>query len=202
MASRSTPAAGLRVLLEQAAGAPLPDWSSVGPALTTRRLSPGEAVFRQDEVHPFVYAVRRGLVKLLYLDEAGHEWIKSFARDGGYFASISALAPGGTTSFMAVAVEASELERLPFATLAALADQHLAWARAVSRLTMAFAARKEQRERELLTLSAEQRYLAFCRADPDLEPRLTQKDIARYLGLTPVGLNRIIRRLRRGPVSK
>ena len=186
---------GLRGLLEHAAGATLPDWASASAAIEVRHVAAGEPVFRQDEPHPFVYLVSRGLVKLLYLDEAGNEWIKSFSQEGRYFASISALTPGGSTSFMAVAIEPTELERMPYAALAALAEQHRPWARAVSALTMAFAARKEQRERELLTLSPPDRYLAFRRTYPDLESRLTQKDIARYLGLTPVGLNRIIRRL-------
>ena len=89
---------GLRGLLEHAAGATLPDWASASAAIEVRHVAAGEPVFRQDEPHPFVYLVSRGLVKLLYLDEAGNEWIKSFSQEGRYFASISALTPGGSTS--------------------------------------------------------------------------------------------------------
>ena len=60
------------------------------------------------------------------------------------------------------------------------------------------AARKEARERELLTLGAEARYRAFCADEPLLARRIPQKDLARHLGLTPVGLNRIAMRVRRG----
>ncbi len=103
----------------------------------------------------------------------------------------------GRTSFMVTALETSMVERLDYRLLSDLADRHLAWSQALRRLTLVFAARKEQRERELLTLNAEQRYLAFRVAHPDLAIRVAQKELARHLGITPVGLNRIVVRLRR-----
>lgn len=187
----------LQALLEGAAGGPLPQWDQVARALRQRSLSRGEAVFLQDVAHPWVYGVRQGLLKLAYLGEDGNEWIKSFVHEGGFFASMAALQPQGKTSFQATALEPTLVEVVDYALLANLAQAHLAWSQALHRLTMAFAARKEQRERELLTLTPEPRYLAFRAAHPELERRISQKDLARHLGLTPVGLNRIVVRLRR-----
>lgn len=187
----------LQTLLEQAAGGPLPCWEQVARALHIRSYEPGGTVFMQDVVHPRVYAVRSGLFKLSYLREDGTEWIKSFAHEGRFFASIAALEPGGRTSFMVTALEAGVVEQVDYRVLAALAATYLPWSRALHALTMVFAARKEQRERELLTLSPEPRYLAFKEAYPELERRIPQKDLARHLGLTPVGLNRIVMRVRR-----
>lgn len=186
-----------RDLLESAAGGQLPDWTRVADALTVRRIAAGGAVFLQDVEHPFVYAVQAGLLKLCYLSEEGTEWIKSFASEGGFFASIAALQPKGRTSFTVTVIEDSVLERIDYQLLADLARQHLAWSRALHAMTMIFAARKEARERDLLTLNAEDRYLAFCAREPDLASRIPQKDLARYLGVTPVGLNRIVMRVRR-----
>ena len=69
----------------------------------------------------------------------------------------------------------------------------------VRRALLIFARRKEKRERELLTLKPEQRYRAFVAESPGLERRIPQRDLARHLGLTPVGLNRIVQRVRRDP---
>lgn len=186
-----------RELLQTAAGVALPEWDRVAAALTVRRFAPGAAVFHQGVPHPVVHAVRTGLVKLCYVGEDGTEWIKSFAQEGRFFASIASLQPRGRTTFLATAIEASELEQLDYRLLDALAGQHLAWSRALHAMTLLFAARKEARERDLLTLDAEHRYLAFCAAEPDLVRRVPQKDLARHLGVTPVGLNRIIMRCRR-----
>ena len=187
----------LQTLFESAAGSPLPEWPHAAAAITVQQVAPGETVFLQDAVHPYLHAVQRGLLKLSYLKSDGTEWIKSFAHDGGFFASVSALRPGGRTSFMVVAMEPSTLERIDHRVLEELASRHLAWSRALQVMTLVFAARKEQRERELLTLAPMERYLAFCDAHPNLEKRVPQKDLARHLGVTPVGLNRIVMRVRR-----
>lgn len=186
------------LLTQAAAGQALPDWHRVAHTLTLHHVQAGGTVFLQQEAqHPYVYAVRSGLLKLCYLAEDGTEWVKSFASEGRFFASIAALQPGGRTSFMVTAIEDTLLERLDHRLLDDLARQHLAWSRALQALTLVFAARKEARERDLLTLSAEDRYRAFRAAEPALAPRIPQKDLARHLGVTPVGLNRIVMRLRR-----
>lgn len=189
-------APAFRALLEAAAGAPLQTWAALESRVAVRRFEAGATLFAQGVAAPSVYVVRTGLIKLVYLDDAGDEWIKSFVPEGQYFASLSALAPGGESAFAAMTLEPSQVEQLAWADIERQASGDLAWARAVTALVMAFAARKERRERELLTLTPEQRYLAFSAEHPALERRIPQKDLARYLGVTPVGLNRIIRRVR------
>ncbi|MDE2430636.1 MAG: Crp/Fnr family transcriptional regulator, partial [Burkholderiales bacterium] len=56
--------------------------------------------------------------------------------------------------------------------------------------------RKEQRERELLTMTPEQRYQAFLTSYPQLSSRIQLRDVAHYLGVTPEALSRIRKRLR------
>jgi CRP-like cAMP-binding protein len=53
------------------------------------------------------------------------------------------------------------------------------------------ALKKERREYEFLCLSAEKRYRLLLENMPDLLKKITQNDIARYLGITPVALSRI-----------
>ena len=55
--------------------------------------------------------------------------------------------------------------------------------------------KKEIREYELLCLSAEDRYKRLLKHTPDILKLVTQNEIARYLGITPVGLSRIKRRV-------
>ena len=51
--------------------------------------------------------------------------------------------------------------------------------------------KKERREYEFLCLSAEERYRLLIKRSPDLVRQVTQNEIARYLGITPVALSRI-----------
>lgn len=189
-------ASTFRTLLAGAAGQDIPQWGALEGALSAVKLGSGETAFDAGERHPFVYAVRSGLMKLIYVDAEGNEWIKSFAQEGQFFGSATALLMDGKTSFSAAAVGPALLEKLPYETLCRVSETDPALARAMYALMFEFAWRKEQRERDLLTLRGEERYLAFMRDEVALASRLAQKDVARYLGMTPVGLNRIVSRLR------
>lgn len=191
--------ADARAVLQAWAGAELDDWPQAAAGLRTIALRAGETLFRDGEPHPFVYVVRSGLLKLVYGTPDGKEWIKSFAHEGLMFASITALQPGGVASFSAVAIGATRVDRFEHAALAALAARHLPWQRLLGRAFEVYGARKEKRERELLVLSAEQRYLQFLADHPGLDARIAQKDLAAYLRITPVALSRIKARLRRAP---
>lgn len=62
-------------------------------------------------------------------------------------------------------------------------------------LLLRFSMKKEWREYEFLCLSAEARYALLLEATPELINKVTQNDIARYLGITPVALSRIKKRI-------
>ncbi|HEV7320075.1 MAG TPA: Crp/Fnr family transcriptional regulator [Ensifer sp.] len=183
-------------LFEHIAGHGLAQAERLSETIHVRSVKPGETVFHQDEPHPYVYVIESGLVKLTYLRADGEEWIKSFAVEGRFFASLSALVPGGRATFSAIAVESSRLERIPFTTLEALADNDLGWSRMIRSALMMLAERKERRERQFLTLAPEERYRTLLVEDPAVVSRVPQKDLAAYLGITPVGLSRIASRVR------
>jgi CRP-like cAMP-binding protein len=65
--------------------------------------------------------VRSGLLKQAYIKEDGSESIKSFTGPGDAFACLSALAPGGRTSFESAAIEPSIVESVDFALIERLA---------------------------------------------------------------------------------
>ena len=54
-----------------------------------------------------------------------------------------------------------------------------------------FALLRERRWRNMLSMSAEDAYREFLNDHPGIAERVTQADIARYLGITPVALSRI-----------
>ncbi len=54
---------------------------------------------------------------------------------------------------------------------------------------------KEHKERFMLLYSPEERYQLLCQHYPDLEQRITDSQIAAYLGITAISLSRIKTRL-------
>jgi len=184
-------------ILELLASGPLPDWHRVVPTIRLVRLRPGEHLFRVGQTQPFVFFVRQGVLKMIYETDDGKEWIKAFAGEGAFFSSLSALQPGGQTTFSVLALQDAVVEKVDYAVLDALGEQHMAWQRVLRRAFEIYGFRKEKREKDLLTLTAEERYRNFVLDQPDLESRISQKDLAGYIRVTPVGLSRIKARIRR-----
>ncbi|MFO1310594.1 MAG: Crp/Fnr family transcriptional regulator [Burkholderiales bacterium] len=174
-------------------GLTLPGVEKLAGTLHAIELRPREAAFIQDVACPYVYVVRSGLLKQVYTEEDGSEWIKSFAGPGDMFACLMAISGQSKTSFASVAIEHSVVERIDYRLIETMAETSLAWQKAVRIVFQRLAELKVQRERDLLTLTARELYRKLARSAPQWVERVPQKDLAGFLGVTPVGLNRIVR---------
>jgi CRP-like cAMP-binding protein len=182
-------------LLCTLAGEPVPMPDDLAEHLRIVSLTKGQTLFDAGQPHPYLYVVRQGCLKLIYRTLKGDEWVQDLVAEGTFFCSLTALHSQGLTSFACEALEACELECIDYVWMEEISTRHPLWQRALLRGWQDFAARKELRERDLLTLSPAQRYQAFVEANPGLAQRVPQKDLARFLGITPVSLSRIRGRL-------
>ena len=189
----------IEVLLSELIGRQLPDWDVAQTAIGYRDCLKGDSLMKQGDIDSSVRFVLSGLIRLSYEDAAGRRLTKSIVQAGDAFASLSALA-GGTASFSAVALGDAAVVSLPYPLMRKLADQHAEWERLAGMLFMRLAQRKEQREFELLTLTAEQRWQRLCRDRPKLVESISQAELAALIGITPVALSRIKRRIRQKSV--
>ena len=162
----------------------------------------GQFVFRRGEQEKSIYLLQDGTLKATYLSEAGTEMIKSFVFPGEIIGSLSSAHWNEKSTFDLIALDHSVVLKLNFEILYAAAQIDLALARDVIDRLLIYGRQKEQRERELLTLSAESRYHALLRDAPNVVKSIKQKDIARYLGITPVALSRIRRKGDSGPLDR
>lgn len=155
----------------------------------------GDHVFRQGDKDRNIYVIKNGLLKAYYLSEDGKEHVKSLLVEGAFIGSMTACHSGQGSSFSLVCLEDSELIALQFDELKTLAENNLDVAQFVINGLLELSMKKERREYEFLCMSATDRYQAIRDRDPALLERVTQNDIARYLGVTPVALSRIKSRL-------
>ncbi|MDF1607832.1 Crp/Fnr family transcriptional regulator [Hoeflea sp. YIM 152468] len=162
---------------------------------TSLSREPGQHVFRQGDRNSSLYFLKSGLLKAYYLSADGKEHIKSFILPGNHIGSLMASHAEKSCSFSLVCLRQCNLTMLPFSRLYQAARSDPAISAAVVDLLLSFAMKKEAREYELLCLSAADRYRRLVENTPDLLKLVTQNEIARYLGVTPVGLSRIKKRL-------
>lgn len=153
-------------------------------------------VFRRGEPEESIFVLEDGILKASYLSDAGTEMIKSFVFPGELIGSLSSAHWNEQSTFDLIALDHSVVRKLNFSLLYQVARTDLELAGDVMDRLLIYGRQKEQRERDLLTLSAEGRYQALLREAPKIFASIKQKDIARYLGITPVALSRIRRKVR------
>lgn len=154
-----------------------------------------EHLFRQGDLSESLYIVKSGLLKAYYLSPDGKENIKSFIQPGDNIGSLSAIHAGETCTFSLVCLKPCELIVLNFSKLYQASRKDPEISAAVVDFLLRFGMKKELREFELLCLTAEDRYRRLLENAPNVFDLVTQNDIARYLGITPVALSRIKKRL-------
>lgn len=171
----------------------LPHLDRMLAAVRASTLARRAAAFHAGDRCARVFLVRSGLLKQAYVDADGGEWIKSFAGPGDLFACLDAL-DGGVASFASVAIVPSVVEWVEWRVIEQAAATDVVWQHAVRLAFQALARLKVHRERDLLMHTPEQLYRALVRDTPDIAARVPQRDLAAYLGVTAVGLNRIVQR--------
>lgn len=136
-----------------------------------------------------------GLFRLYYITPDGAEFNKSFCMPGEFVASYGALLQDIPSYISIQALTDSELVVFRYRDYKMLYDRHPCWERFGRLIAEQLFVSKETRERELLLLSAEDRYRLFLERYGPVAAVIPQYHIASYLGITPVALSRIRRRL-------
>lgn len=162
-----------------------------------RTLPRGSFLFHQGDAQPPCVHLRRGLLKATYLTADGKEAIKSFFLAPTLVGSLRAEFEGIPAPYSVEALEDCDVVALPLERLRTTAQSDLSLANELVALLIQLAIKKERREHDFLLLSPEDHYRQLQQDIPDLLGRVTQNDLARYLGITPVALSRIRGRMAR-----
>ena len=136
-----------------------------------------------------------GLFRYYYLDRKGVEYTKDFIPEGRFVISYSAMIQRTPSYFSIEALEDSRVLVIGYDAWHKIIQSHNCWTELVNVLLQQAFMFKEKRERQFLLDDAETRYLDFIHEFPNMEGRVKQYLIASYLGITPVALSRIRRKL-------
>lgn len=156
-----------------------------------RRMDKGEFFIREGQLPKKIAFVSKGLFRYFYIDSNGTEYTKNFILAGNFITSYSAMITQKPSAMFIEALEDSVVYEISHTDWEQLKAGHSCWKDLlIYFLEKAFSI-KEKRERELLLLDAEHRYLIFKEEFPDLDTRVKQHLIASYLGISPVSLSRL-----------
>jgi CRP-like cAMP-binding protein len=185
-------------LLQSLVPIPEKEWKVLEKNLEWHRFAPGEAIFRPNDVDARIHYLQTGLVRYFYLTEDGKERNHAFAPEGGLVTCLPLFVGAGPCSFTAEALEPTSTISIPYSVFTRSPNDHECWTLLKLRLLEYSIMRKEERVMEFLMDSAETRYRKFLTQYGKISHRLPQYHIASYLGITPVALSRIRKRINPG----
>lgn len=184
--------------LTHALAATLPQLAAPAVATLARGFTPlgvdkGGHLLMQGEPWRHALWIERGALRLFFIRRDGREFNKNFFLDGALLCPLTPAMWGAPSLFAIGAVEATTVWRADATTWRTQLDAHGAWAPLCTELLARLVSHKLQREHDLLTLDARQRYAAFVAREPALAERIPLLHLASYLGITDVSLSRIRR---------
>ncbi len=139
--------------------------------------------------------VLKGFFRYYYSDEQGNEFTKGFFPENTFLSSYSALIEKRESYFGIQALEDTEIVSIHFEKWKELLNGHRCWSEVLIAILEKGYSKKVERERQFLLFDAETRYRIFLKEFPGMEKRISQHLIASYLGITPVALSRIRRKM-------
>lgn len=161
------------------------------PLVQISHFKQGKTYLRMGESAERLGIVLQGVFRVFYSTGDGGLHVRRFCPEGrvvGDWAMTLMAKPARVTI---EALEASEVAVIHYKDLEQLYDTYPAWQRLGRKLMEHYYTILEEREYQFLTLSAKERYQRFRIEYPGLEDRISQSQIASYLGINPVSLSRI-----------
>ncbi|MEC0182275.1 Crp/Fnr family transcriptional regulator [Paenibacillus peoriae] len=169
------------------------DWDRFVERTREKHVQQGTYLIETGEPVKHAYFCSEGLFRLFYTLTDGREYNVGFSPEDDYVTSYGAMVKEEASTFTIEAMEDSVVIEIPYNMLKGLMDTSHMWERFVRKSVERLYIRKEERERELLYLSAKERYHAFLLKYPGLDKRIAQYHIASYIGISPVSLSRLLR---------
>ncbi|TPN84402.1 Crp/Fnr family transcriptional regulator [Aquimarina algicola] len=139
--------------------------------------------------------VLTGLFRYVYISDEGKELTKVFMPEQSFISSYSSMISKKPSHFFIEAIEDSKVLTISYDCWEKLRKQNPKWNLLLVKLLEKGYSVKEKREREFLLLDAESRYRIFLNEFPKLESRVKQHMVASYLGITPIALSRIRKKM-------
>lgn len=161
--------------------------------LPRQTLRAGQALLAQGAEQEAACYIEAGIVRACHYTRDGQERCKEFYFEGELCLHYDSWLTGSPARYQLEALTELQVVQVPLTLLEELVWQPVCMA--LLRLQLGY---KERKEAFLLLHSPEERYRELCHTFPHWPARLTQVQLANYIGISPVTLSRIRRRINTG----
>ncbi len=170
-------------------------FSELGIEGELKTLRKGEWVIKQGELAPNFYFFAQGFVRYVSVSPEGKEFTQFFSTAPNIGGSTRAMVMGVKTNFSIEVLDDLICLSFNWQQFFNAMKHDIGFLETYSRMMERLFILKEEREYAFVQKTAEQRYLEFLEKNAHLQDRIPLHFIASHIGITPVALSRIRKRL-------
>lgn len=163
--------------------------------LQVKVLKRKEFLLKPGEISRTENFINKGCLRTYSVDDNGLEHILMFATEDWWTGDLHSFLAQAPATYYVEALEETEVIQYTKENLDKLLVQVPKFERFYRIMLQKSLIGLHQRISQNLSLTAEERYLMFIKKYPQLQQRLSQKQIAAYLGITPIFLSMLRRKL-------
>ncbi|HLU86521.1 MAG TPA: Crp/Fnr family transcriptional regulator [Taishania sp.] len=174
------------------------DQSTITNALTSIKdkykeitVKKGDFLLQPGEVCHHSFYVQKGLLRYYSVDSKGKEHILNFAPEGWFVTDRDSMYYGQPTIYFTEALEDSTIILLDKDFFTIFSSTCQSFIELNERLLQNHIRHLQKRITQLLSATAEERYVDFVRIYPNIMARVPQWMVASYLGIAPESLSRV-----------
>jgi CRP-like cAMP-binding protein len=164
---------------------------------TIKEVKKGDILLREGEKCQHSFFVERGLLRQYAIDHKGKEHIIQFAPENWFMSDRESVYFDQPSHYFIQALENTDVFLIDESIILHLSISDPTFLEFHHKLLHNHIRHLQKRITQLLSASAEERYLDFIQIHPDLMLRVPQVLIASYLGITPESLSRVRKELAR-----
>ena len=159
--------------------------------LSVRDIQRKELILKQEQICRSIYFVEAGSLRAFNLNDDGKECTLMFAVHDWWITDMNCFINQKPAMLSIEALEASKIIELTFDALEGLYKSNPKFERLFRILFQNAYSREQLRALHNISLKTEERYHKFVEKYPAIMEKITQKQIASYLGVTPEFLSTI-----------
>ncbi len=169
-------------------------WQDLECILSNHHLKSKEYIIQVGEKGKYAYFLEDGIIRV-FLNKDGSDYNKAFFIKGSFPTPLTSLLTNSASNFSIQALTPCKLLRFSFSGFKNLFSTHRCLEQLYSKILEIEWIKKEFHDIRMVTNNATDNYLTFRKEFPGIELKIPQYHIASYLGITPIQLSRLRKKL-------
>ena len=171
------------------------DLKDIFDAVSTKKLKAGEYFIKEGSIRKNAAYIKKGLLRAYLINQKGEEITTLVRWEDEIIASHDIILHNRPSRFYYQALEDSELLVIDYDLVQKIMQNNPKLEQSRKYFLTKMIKESMERVESFVLLTPEERYIDFVKQKPDIVNRVPDKYIANILGITPVSLSRIRKRI-------